>query len=236
MCTEAGIPLEDCSLVTDPTPAAEPAEARAEDAGGGKAATLVQHGRRVCEQENVPLEDCMALPSTYRTGQALAPSYLVPPATLPPIDPALLAVAPAGPAVRNPRSPAPFVPRSAGAVPAGGDPGIRYLRPPTPAANPYAPVAAPVPAPPIEPDIRFLSPPPPAGPDVRFAEDPAPFVERSDALAFERERPERFFREERLLQEDSFRGDAGFRGEERSGRCRRAVRSSGPASNRFITC
>ncbi|MGI9420789.1 MAG: hypothetical protein ACR2RA_23440 [Geminicoccaceae bacterium] len=250
MCAEAGVPPENCSLVTDPAVARNAAFVRedAHDAADAKAATLVEHGRRVCEQENVPLEDCQALPSAYRAEQAPATAFLTAPHSLPPVDPALVPAAPPPmPAtrhvVRDPQ-PAPLPVRPAPAAPVlAGDPDVRYLRPP-PAAPVYryAPAAAPTPALPLDPNRRYVAPPPePVGrPIYRYAEEPAPVVER--------DRPERLFQEERYRREERFfRGERFVRDErlprrervflqQRSGRCLRAVRYSAPPSYRYITC
>ena len=240
MCIEAGIPLENCSLVTDPAavPTAALARDRELDHLGDKTATLLEHGRRVCEQENVPLEDCQALPAAYRAERASATpaaAFLTVPEAVPAVDAALVpapAVVPAPAparqrAMHDPRPPAPLPARPVPTAPVlVGEPDIRYLRPPAappppPPAYRYAPAAAPAAALPIEPEIGYVRPPTFSPEPFAFRDAPPPPVDRRLSPVFAEEPPQRFRGTERLVWQ------------ERSSRCLRAVRY---ASYRYVTC
>ncbi|MGI9502172.1 MAG: hypothetical protein ACR2RE_03835, partial [Geminicoccaceae bacterium] len=87
MCADAGIPLNECTLTTEPEfvePEPTPSAGR-----GAKPATLVEHARRLCEQEGVPEDDCVALPKDQRPGADVIPAaspFLTAPATVPVVD------------------------------------------------------------------------------------------------------------------------------------------------------
>lgn len=215
LCAEAGIPLENCSLVTDPAVVrnAESVRNEAFERRGDKTATLIEHGRRVCEQENVPLEDCQALPSAYRAEHAPAPAFLTVPAALPPVDRALLPAA----------SPPPPVARRI----------VRDVPPPAPLPRRPIPATS-VSALPIQPDVRYFRPPSPVSEPFAFRDGaPPPPVYRRRSPVFVEERTQR---PERFRREESFRREERFRREEPSGRCFRAVRYSRPPSYRYVTC
>ena len=203
MCAELGIPAERCSLSTSPSPS------EASSAARDKTATLVEHGRRVCEQEGVPMEDCKALPFPHRKDEATLPtaSFLSVPERIPAPDPGLVPVPVIGDA------PAP-----------SRQPDIRYARPPVaPAEAPLRYVGPPIQ--PVGPDFRYAAPlPPPVEPALRFVEPP---------LA---ERGARAGRLERLREPERFQQRERLRGDEPSGRCLRAVRYSRPPSYRYVTC
>ena len=215
MCAELGIPADRCSLSTSPSPSGT------SSAAGDKTATLVEHGRRVCEQEGVPMEDCKAVPFPHRKDETIMPvaSFLTVPERIPAPDPGLVPV----PVITD--APAP-----------SRQPGIRYAHPPVQPAGPPLRYVGPPPVdpgfryagPPIQPvgpDFRYAAPlPPPAEPALRFVEPPlAGRGERADRLEGFRE-PERFRQRER------HRVDAP------SGRCLRAIRYSRPPSYRYVTC
>lgn len=225
MCAEIGIPADDCTL-SGPIDRAEVASG---DGRGDKTVTLVEHARQVCAQENVPIEDCQALPIPYRqTARDVLPAapFLTVPERLPAVDPGLVPV----PVIADAPIQAP--PQT-----------VRYVGPPP---EPPLRYAAP---PPVDPGIRYIDPPPlPADPAFRYVDPPLPpadvavrdvpgpverplralrrpvLVERRAEPVFEpapivvEERPER------------------FRRGEPSGRCLRAVRYSRPPSYRYVTC
>lgn len=232
MCAELGIPAAECTL-SDPADSSEIAN---EVGGSDKTATLVEHARRVCTQEGVPMEDCKALPSSYRrTDGTILPaaSFLTVPDMIPAPDPGLVPV----PVIAD----APLPSRQQG---------VRYARPPAPPAGSPLRYAAP-PSPPVDPGFRYVDPPLlpidpglryadplPAEPAYRYVEPPVPVAERPERMA----RQERLPRLERFREPESFRrqerlsGRERVRRDERSGRCLRAVRYSRPPSYRYVTC
>ena len=223
MCAESGIAPEDCSFVSDPAVARHAEAVRSEEQGrsADKTATLLEHGRRVCEEENVPLEDCRALPSAFRDEHAPA-AFLTAPAALPPVDPALVPAAPPPP----PPPPARHIVRET--LPPA-QPIVRPVPVPVRTASPALPPRA------IGPAFRDVAPPPPpVATESLFLPPPLPadpvFVERR-AQIVERVPAERVFRRERVVVEERF-----VREERRSGRCLRAVRYSAPPSYRYVTC
>ncbi len=218
MCAEVGIPVDQCSL------AAPANDLEAKSAAGDKAATLVEHGRRVCTQEGVPMADCKALPSSYRTSDETilpAASFLSVPDRLPVPDPGL--------------APPPAIAHAP--VPAGQQ-GVRYIDPPIQSPEPVYRYARP---PPAEPDYRYVVPPPFVASGVRYPEPGRPPAD-DNFRAFQQpvEPPFRAFRQERLRGQGRLLGEERrrerFSGHETSSRCRRAVRYSRPPSYRYVTC
>lgn len=131
MCADAGIPPDECTLTTEPVfVEPEPAPATSKNT---KAATLADHARRLCEQEGVPEEDCVALPTDQRPGADIVPAaspFLTVPSSVPVVEvatapvvaappipvqrPSVRQIAPSPPAeraVRVVRAPPPFDPR-----------------------------------------------------------------------------------------------------------------------------
>jgi len=225
MCAEAGIPADECTLTTD-TGSTEAATAPGK---GSKAATLVDHGRWVCAKEGVPEEDCVALPNTHRTASDIIPAtspFLTVPEQLPVVDVVTAPVATAPFAPIPARRPSVRVVRLAPPV----EPGFRVIGPPVLPTEPGFRAVGP----PVDPgfrdvrqslapvDLGFGSVRQPAAPvDVEFFDVlPLPPEEpgTTEVFVFEEDRRERFL---------------AF---EPRGRCQRAVRYSGPASQRFITC
>lgn len=136
MCADAGIPVDECTLTTEPVfVEPEPAPATSKSA---KAATLVEHARRLCEQEGVPAEDCVALPTDQRPGADVIPAaspFLTSPATVPVVD-----VATAPPAAVAPPIPA-------------QRPSVRQIVPSPPAPRAVRVVRA---SPPFDPRLRVV--------------------------------------------------------------------------------
>ena len=229
MCAELGIPAERCSL------SAQGRSAETSRAAGDKTATLVEHGRRVCTQEGVPMEDCKALPSPYRkTDRTVLPasSFLTTPERIPAPDPGLMPV----PMIADAPIPArQQAVRYARPAPPGELP-LRYVAPPP--VDPGFRNAGP-PLPPIDPGFRYADPlPPPGEPAFLYAEPLAPVADRAVRAG----RQERLRRQERPRELERFREPERFgrrerlRGDEPSGRCLRAVRYSRPPSYRYVTC
>jgi|GEM_PF-5956474 len=242
MCAEAGIPADECTLTTD-TGSTEAATAPGK---GSKAATLVDHGRWVCAKEGVPEEDCVALPNTHRTASDIIPAtspFLTVPEQLPVVDVVTAPVATAPFAPIPARRPSVRVVRLAPPV----EPGFRVIGPPVLPTEPGFRAVGP-PVLPVEPGFRVVGPPIlPADPgfrDVRQSLAPvdlgfgsvrqpaAPVdVEFFDVLPLPPEEPGTT--EVFVFEEDRRERFLAF---EPRGRCQRAVRYSGPASQRFITC
>ncbi|MEZ5936544.1 MAG: hypothetical protein R3F54_32545 [Alphaproteobacteria bacterium] len=225
MCAEAGIAEEACALADRE----QPSKAIIPASTGSKTATLIDHGRWVCAKEGVPIDDCVALPTSHRHAEAqAAPSpFLTVPASIP------LANLPAAYAAAVPSPPPPVVARAAGyGVPAAPvqPPVVRFIAPPPPPPVDPAFRSIPPPPPPVDPVLSFappLIPPaetvfidqplPPAGFVFDGAPAPLPADPAGEALLIEDSR-ERFFRQGQI------------------GRCRRAVVSSRFPSYRYVTC
>ena len=190
ICRDAGIPLEECTLLPsnpDGVDVGAVQDERALPSGTGKTATLLDHGRQRCIEQNVPLADCMALPAEFReTNQAVRW----------PIDPfAMPAAASIAPSrVVTDRQPDP--------QPAGA---VRYVEPAVPSYAPppvgyrdtgrYAGPADAVsflPRDDFRPPVRDVVAPPvdafpvTAGPPSRPADPfpPPPILRSRDALPF----------------------------------------------------
>ncbi|MEM7045639.1 MAG: hypothetical protein AAF543_22740 [Pseudomonadota bacterium] len=220
MCAESGIAPEDCSFVSNPAVARQAEAVRQEelDRSADKTATLLEHGRRVCDEENVPLEDCQAIPSAFRGEPEPAAAFLTSPSVLPPVDPALVPLAPPPPTARRiVREQQPVRPIVRPVPVRTEGPAFRPPRPAAPIVRqdfpPFLPATS---------ERRFVPPLPPPVEPV--------FVERRPRIV-ERVPAERFLREDRVIVEERF-----VRGERRSGRCLRAVRYSAPPSYRYVTC
>ncbi len=73
-CADAGIPPEECTLLPpgrgatgqSTSSSTEQRLSATDPMSGSKKETLVEHGRRLCAKEGVPLEDCKALPKKFR--------------------------------------------------------------------------------------------------------------------------------------------------------------------------
>ena len=246
MCADAGIPVDECTLITEPDfvePEPTPSTGR-----NVKATTLADHARWLCEKEGVPAEDCLALPKDQRPGADVIPAaspFLTVPATVPVVDVATappVAAAPPIPAQRpsvRQILPSPPADRAVRVVhaPPPFDPRLRVAGPPLQPLDPVFLSSGP-PFPPIDLGFRRVRQPVRPGPvfrEVEFFDAPPPAPEgfgiaeffgfgesRSDVVAFEERRG--FFEE----SESFFL--------ERRGRCFREVRYSAPPSYRFVTC
>lgn len=245
MCADAGIPADACSLsdktVSERVGSAEagfdnygfdePAvgdETAARASNGVKSETLVGRGRWLCEQQDVPLEDCRALPLAHRAPPPEilpASSFLTVPERLPQVDGVVVS------------EPLPVQVVAPPPVPVQ-EPAIGFLPPPVLPAEPSFREVAPLPA--AEPVFRDARVPRPRN-DFGFRpfREPRPPIEPSIREVRERRPPvEPVVREVRQGPVDD--DGPGFFGRwfdgRQADRCRREVRYTRPPSYRYIEC
>lgn len=259
LCREAGVPLEECTLLPTERGVSSGGDTavtpEALGAGTGnrtKTETLAEHGRDLCAKQGVDLEDCLALPVELRTAvqapETIAPSYNQPANSAheqnffraqPPMRTRQVMRAPSPPAYKYAAPPSGPVLPAYVAVPYAPrldnrERGVSQLRQPM---DQYA-------LPPTErrrairryraPTYERYVPPPRQYRDTgRYLR---PRDDRNMPPAYMppkrvRTSPEPYFRErERTRYRDRFDDSVV------SGRCLRSVRHSAPPSYRYVAC
>ena len=238
LCIESGIPLEQCTLMPADSSASVSGETTFDAGAAGTASakrrkveTLTEHGRALCEEQGVSIEDCLALPAELRVTDQ--PVDVAAPKRVRPVN------IPKG--VYQPPQPSRV---------------RQVVRRPLPKAPAYVPPPPPYPVPAYAPAPEVRYAPRPDGYQARvpyYRPPPVayrpPFLERPREQVFydvpivehyappPREYRERvrhlrpdFSEEGRVYYSDRF--DDAPRGP----RCFRSVRYSSPPSYRYVAC